>query len=144
MRSFTLISVYLLRIEDHSGDLFTIRRPVEARGMAGMAGGTDLFHLIEDCVCVAVDEYAADSVEMSAFLSFLPEFLPAPAIVMCVSGGPGEFQCQSVCVGEHQDIAGPSLLHDDRHQSVIVELYLHIDSHSCKSRHDDEEDISYE
>src|SRR5688572_29534981 len=111
--------------------------------MAGMAGGAGLLHLVEDGVLVAVDEYARDPLDVSALLSFLPEFLPAPAVIVCISGGPGEFQRLSVRVGEHQNLTRPSFLHDDRYQSVL-ELYLHIVSHSCDCLHDYKEDISHE
>ena len=124
MRLLTLISVYLLRIEDLSSDLLTLGRPVEARCVAGMAGGTGLLHLVEDGILVTVDEDARDSLNVPALLPFLPEFLSAPAVIMCISCGPGEFQRLRVRIGEHQDITSPSFLHDDRHQSVL-EPYLH-------------------
>lgn len=50
MKSFILISVYLLRIEDQSGDLLPLDRPEEAGCVAGMTRCAGLFHLIEEGV----------------------------------------------------------------------------------------------
>jgi len=124
MKSFILISVYLLRIEDQSGDLLPLDRPEEAGCVAGMTRCASLFHLIEEGVRITVDEYPADQLYVAAFLPFFPDLLPASAVVVRVSGCSGKFQRLSVCVGEHQNITCPPILCYDRDQTVF-EIYIH-------------------
>ena len=51
-----------------------------------MASGTGLLNLVYEAVLVAVHEDLLNLLEMPALLALLPEFFPAPAVVMGISG----------------------------------------------------------
>jgi hypothetical protein len=83
-----------------------------------MTGGAGLLYLVEETVLIAVYQDAEDPLEMAAFLSFFPDFLPAAAEIMGITGLSGQFHGIYIRIGDHQYVPGSPVNNDDRDQGI--------------------------
>ena len=94
----------------------------EAGALAGMAGRSGLGHAVQDGVAVAVHPDLANPLHVAGRLPLLPEGAAGPAVVVGEAAGSGLPEGVPVGIGQHQDVAGPAFLCDDRNQSLGIEL----------------------
>ena len=85
-----------------------------------MTGGSGLLHLIQEAVLITVDQDAENPLEMAAFLPFFPEFLPAAAEIMGITGLSGKFHGIFIRIGNHQYNPGSPVNNDDRDQGIDI------------------------
>src|SRR5208282_674895 len=100
------LSIDFFRVKNLLFDNFPVQSPEKAAAVPGMAGGAGLLHLVDEAVLIAVHEDLLNLLEMPALLAFLPEFFPAPAVVMGIAGRFGKAHFLLVCICHHEDISG--------------------------------------
>src|SRR5665647_285408 len=105
INSVPLFPVHFLRVKHLFPYYIALKRAVEARFEPGVACSALLLYEIEQAVLVAIGKDADYLLEVTALFALLPEFLPAPAVIVGISG----FLCQThgliVCIGHHQYFA---------------------------------------
>jgi hypothetical protein len=114
------IRIYLRRVKDPLCHDLAINCPVKAGPVSGMTGGSGLLHLIQETVLIAVNEDAGDPLEMAAFLTFFPDFLPAAAEIMGITGLPGQLHGILIGIGNHQYIPGIPVNNNDGDQGIDI------------------------
>ena len=98
--------------------------PVEAAAIAGMAGCTDLYHIGQQRIVVAVDGQALYVLEVARGLSLDPQFLTAAAPVSHPAGLDRLVEGFFVHIRQHQDFVIAIILYDNRNQAVTVQFEL--------------------
>ena len=81
-RSVSFLPVYFFGIEHFCPHYIALKRTVEAGGITRVARSAGLLDFIDQAVLIAVGKDAHNLLEMAALLAFLPELLPAPAVVV--------------------------------------------------------------
>lgn len=114
------ISVYLNRIKDPPGYLFSIKCSEKAGHMACMAGCPFLDDFVEEAVLIAVYEDPRDPLYMSALFPLFPYLIPAPAIKMGKPCAGRESDRFLVGIRDHQHLVGNLVLDNDGDKSVLV------------------------
>ena len=100
-----------------------------------MACGTDLLHLCQDGIVVAVNGKLFDILDMSGGRTFLPQFVAAPAPVGHLSGLHRLFKSFTVHISDHQHFQIFVVLHNNRDHAVGVQFQL-IPAHLALERID--------
>ena len=72
-----------------------------------MAGSTGLGHFVDETILITVRENPFHLLEVTALLAFLPEFLPAPAVVVGEAGLLRKSHGLFAGIGHHQHLAAP-------------------------------------
>jgi hypothetical protein len=85
-----------------------------------MTGSTCLLYFVQEAVLIAVDQDAEDPLKMTAFLTFFPEFLPAAAVIMGITGTTGQLHGIFIRIGDHQDLPGTPVDNDDGNQGIDI------------------------
>ena len=84
----------------------------EATALAGVAGGTDLIDLNQQCIAVAVQGHTLDVLHMAGGVALAPVFLTGTGPEGHAPGGERAAQSLIVHVADHQHLVGVVLLHD--------------------------------
>jgi hypothetical protein len=111
--------VDFFRIKDFGSYNIALQGAVEAGHISGMAGSPGLFNPVNQAVLIAVGKDLRNVLEMAALLSLLPEFLPAPAVIV----GKTRFLRQPdgffVRICHHEHFIAQLILHNDRDEPVL-------------------------
>ena len=75
----SLLSVHFFRIEHFRSHHFACKSTIETGGISRVTGSALLFNQVQQAVFITVGKDFYNFLKMSAFLTFFPEFLPAPA-----------------------------------------------------------------
>jgi hypothetical protein len=98
--------------------------PVKTGRLAGMAGGTLLFHKQDEGILVAVDQDLMHFLHVSRCFAFHPQFTARAAPVRRMAGFDRLLQAFPVHVCLHENFACAEILRNGRHQTLVVEFHI--------------------
>ena len=117
-----LLGCFELLLGDLDGLTAFLHRTEETGLITFMTSRTNLFHLQQKSISVAIKRDFLHGLNMAAGFAFHPVFLAGTAPEMGFSGGQGALEGGAIHPRHHENAAGGFLLDDGRYESVGVEF----------------------